>query len=168
MFAPISESGAMMRSIGRRARLASATRRLSNGWPASKPASSRMVVPELPQLISFLGGVRSLFLPCTMSVVASGCSILMPRARMAFTVCMQSSPGRKPRKVQTPLDSAAMITARCEMLLSPGTLISRSIRGARFTRNSISQKITTPRVGSQRLDLRKPSCCTNAARPGHS
>jgi hypothetical protein len=33
-----------------------------------------------------------------------------------------------------------MITARCEMLLSPGTVISRSIRGARFTRNSIDKK----------------------------
>jgi hypothetical protein len=30
-----------------------------------------------------------------------------------------------------------MIAARCEMLLSPGTLISVSIRGARLTRNSI-------------------------------
>jgi hypothetical protein len=42
--------------------------------------------------------------------------------------------------VHTPFDKAAMITARCEMLLSPGTVISRSIRGARFTRNSIDKK----------------------------
>jgi hypothetical protein len=33
-----------------------------------------------------------------------------------------------------------MITARCEMLLSPGTVISMSIRDARFTRNSIDKK----------------------------
>jgi hypothetical protein len=33
-----------------------------------------------------------------------------------------------------------MITARCEILLSPGTVISMSIRGARFTRNSIDKK----------------------------
>ena len=59
------------------------------------------------------------------------------RARIAFTVCMQSSLGRNPRSVHTPLERAATITARCEMLLSPGTLISRSIRGARFIRNSI-------------------------------
>jgi len=32
---------------------------------------------------------------------------------------------------------ALMMTARCEMLLSPGTVISSSIRGARLTRNSI-------------------------------
>ncbi len=50
---------------------------------------------------------------------------------------MQSSLGRNPRNVQMPLDKAAMMTARCEMLLSPGTVISASIRGARFTRNSI-------------------------------
>src|SRR5207244_8531380 len=45
-----------------------------------------------------------------------------------------------PLRVHTPFDKAAMITARCEMLLSPGTVISRSIRGARFTRNSIDKK----------------------------
>src|ERR1700758_1689357 len=71
------------------------------------------------------------------NLVGSGCSILIPRARIAFTVCMQSSLGRNPRSVHTPFESAATITARCEMLLSPGTEISRSIRGARFTRNSI-------------------------------
>jgi len=59
---------------------------------------------------------------------------------MAFTVCMQSSLGRNPRSVHTPFDSAATITARCEMLLSPGTVISMSIRGARFTRNSMANK----------------------------
>jgi len=32
-----------------------------------------------------------------------------------------------------------MITARCEILLSPGTVISRSSRGARLIRNSIDE-----------------------------
>ena len=64
----------------------------------------------------------------------------IPKARIAFTVCIQSSLGRNPRSVHTPFDRAAMITARCEILLSPGTVISRSIRGARFTRNSIDKK----------------------------
>src|SRR5438477_12390973 len=40
-----------------------------------------------------------------------------------------------------------MITARCEILLSPGTVISMSIRGARFTRNSIDKK--KPLVNTQ-------------------
>ena len=34
-----------------------------------------------------------------------------------------------------------MMAVRCEMLLSPGTVISVSIRDARFTRNSI-QSVT--------------------------
>ena len=74
-----------------------------------------------------------------MRISGSGCSIWIPSARNAPTVCMQSSLGTKPRKVQTPFESAAMIAARCEILLSPGTVISASIRGARFTRSSINQ-----------------------------
>src|SRR6266404_2211709 len=93
--------------------------------------------------------------------VGSGCSILIPRARIAFTVCMQSSLGRNPRSVHTPFDSAATITARCEMLLSPGTVISMSIRGARFTRNSMANK--------KRNRYRMLKCCpmesTNRANP---
>src|SRR5260370_30345395 len=98
-----------------------------------------MVVPEFPQSISSFGGVSTRFFPWTERVVGSGCSILIPKARRAFTVRMQSSLGRKPRRVHGLLDSAAIITARWEMLLSPGTVISVSIRGARLTRNSIDQ-----------------------------
>src|SRR4029077_17756745 len=65
-------------------------------------------------------------------------------------VCMQSSLGKKPWSAQTPLDRAAIMAARCEILLSPGTVISASIRGARFMRNSIgagsSQKARAPVV----------------------
>src|SRR5205814_10390943 len=46
-----------------------------------------------------------------------------------------------------------MITARCEILLSPGTVISMSIRGARFTRNSIDKK--KPLVNTQYAMLAK-------------
>src|ERR1700680_1330453 len=137
MFAPIFRSGVITRSMGRRETPASPTRRLSNVCPASKPARSRMVVPEFPQSISSFGGVSTRFFPWTMRVSGSGCSILIPKARSAFTVRMQSLLGRKPRNAQTPLDKAAMMAARWEMLLSPGTVISVSIRGARFTRSSI-------------------------------
>src|SRR5256885_3537778 len=61
----------------------------------------------------------------------------MPSERSALTVCIQSSLGKKPRKLHAPFESAAMIAARCEILLSPGTVISASIRGALFTRSSI-------------------------------
>src|SRR6266513_1415949 len=74
-----------------------------------------------------------------MRISGSGCSIWIPSARNALTVCMQSSLGRSPRRLQTPFERAATIAARCEILLSPGTVISASIRGARFTRNSINQ-----------------------------
>ena len=38
--------------------------------------------------------------------------------------------------LQTPLERAASMIARCDMLLSPGTTISVSSRGARLTRNT--------------------------------
>src|SRR4030095_12898528 len=71
------------------------------------------------------------FLPWTMRVVGSGLSISVPSARIAAMVHRQSSLGRKPRSTQGPLLMAASITARCEMLLSPGTVISARIVGAR-------------------------------------
>jgi hypothetical protein len=48
------------------------------------------------------------------------------------------------------------------MLLSPGTVISRSIRGARFTRNSIDKK--KPLVDTQYGMLNKGRRRANSAR----
>ena len=79
IFAPIRRSGSMMRPIGRFERDASPTSRLSKGCPASIPASSRIVVPELPQSISAFGAAELRLLPCTMSTSGSGCSILIPQ-----------------------------------------------------------------------------------------
>src|SRR5438093_3549373 len=95
--------------------------------------------PRISAIDVLLGGVRTRFFPWTISVSGAGCSILTPKARIALTVRMQSSLGRNPCRVHTPLDKAAMITARCEMLLSPGTVISMSIRGARLIRSSIDE-----------------------------
>ncbi|MCY1553034.1 hypothetical protein D9M68_894760 [compost metagenome] len=47
--APISRSGLATRFIGRLDKDASPVRVLSNVCPASKPASRRMEVPELPR-----------------------------------------------------------------------------------------------------------------------
>ncbi len=55
IFAPISVSGPMMRFMGREESDLSPMSRLLNGWPASSPASRRMVVPELPQSMALLG-----------------------------------------------------------------------------------------------------------------
>jgi len=63
--------------------------------------------------------------------------------------------------VHTPFDKAAIITARCEMLLSPGTVISMSIRGARFTRNSIDKK--KPLVDTQYVMFDKTRARANLA-----
>ena len=46
---PIFASGTATRSIGRALRDSSPISVVSNGWPASRPASSLIVVPELPQ-----------------------------------------------------------------------------------------------------------------------
>ena len=95
-----------------------------------------MVVPELPQLMASPGAESLRLLPCTMSTSGSGCSILIPSARIATTVFMQSTLREKPRRTHGPLASDAIMTARCEMLLSPETVISVSIRGAGFIRSS--------------------------------
>ena len=137
MVAPICRSGVITRSIGRLESDESPTRRVSNFWPASKPASSRMVVAEFPQLMSPAGGLRTRFLPCTIIVFGSGSSIRIPSALNASTVRIQSFALRNPSRRQTPLESAAIIAARCEMLLSPGTVISVSMWDARFTRSSM-------------------------------
>ena len=135
--APICRSGVMTRSIGRLESDESPTRRLSNFWPASKPAISRIVVAEFPQLMSPAGGLRTRFFPWTIIVFGSGSSIRIPSALSPSTVRMQSFALRNPSSRQTPLESAAIIAARWEMLLSPGTVISVSICGARLTRSSM-------------------------------
>ena len=56
-----------------------------------------------------------------------------------------------------------MITARWEILLSPGTVISMSIRGARFTRNSIDKK--KPLVNTQYGMLDKKTRAALIRRP---
>ena len=126
----------MMRPIGRRESEPSPTRRLLKGCAARMPARRRMVVPELPQLIGSVGAVSLRLLPCTIKTSGSGCSILIPSACIARTVFRQSALGEKPRKTHGPLASEATMTARCEMLLSPVTVISASMRGARFIRRS--------------------------------
>src|SRR5437879_9382995 len=95
MSAPIFRNGSMMRSIGRRVSDGFPINRVSKVWPASKPASKRMVVPEPPQSSSCFGGVRTRFLPCTVNTSGSGCSIWIPSAqridRMHAVVARQKS-----------------------------------------------------------------------------
>jgi hypothetical protein len=63
---------------------------------------------------------------------------------------MQSALREKPRRTQGPLASEAIITARCEMLLSPETVISASIRGARLIRKfSMNEEAPNRRPAGQ-------------------
>ena len=79
------------------------------------------------------GALKTPRLPSTMTVPGSGVSMVTPNCSMAFAVLRQSSPSRKLVIVQRPLEIAERRIARCEMLLSPGTVSSVSIAGARRT-----------------------------------
>jgi len=63
MVAPIWPSGTVMRPIGREESDASPNNSESNAWAASRPASSLMPVPELPQSIGATGGLRRIERP---------------------------------------------------------------------------------------------------------
>jgi hypothetical protein len=52
-----------------------------------------------------------------------------PKARIAFKVARQSSLARKPVTSLVPVASPESISDRCEMDLSPGTVIAPDTRG---------------------------------------
>ena len=118
--APIRRSGSATRRIGRRVSEASPTSSVSNGRPASRPISSRMVVPELPQS----SGPRRRGRPAkpTPRTRASSPAISMstPSARSAAAVDRLSPPRPSPRASTAPSASAPNSSARCEIDLSPG------------------------------------------------
>ncbi len=120
--APISSSGSVTRRIGRLDNEESPTSVLSNACPASKPASSRMPVPALPQSIGCVAPRRPCSpAPCTMRSPSDGASIRTPSWASTAAVARVSSPSRKPRIRERPSAMAASIRARCEIDLSPGT-----------------------------------------------
>jgi hypothetical protein len=84
----------------------------------------RMAVPELPQSSGSSGGCSLPLVPWTMRLVFDSTSIDAPMACSARIVQTQSSPGRKPVMTVVPSASAEKSTARCDRLLSPGTLSS--------------------------------------------
>ena len=130
--APIWRRGSITRCIGRLESEASPMRRERKGCAARMPAMRRIVVPEFPQSRSASGLTNRPEMPSTTSVPGSGVSMSTPSWRMAAAVLRQSSPSRKLRITQVPLDREASRTARWEMLLSGGTPISVSMRAARL------------------------------------
>ena len=112
----------MTRSIGRRDSDSSPASSLSNGWAASSPASRRMVVPELPQS----SGSRAARSPAMPTPPMLDPSISTPSARMHDAVDWTSAPVDSPRTLLSPEAIEPRISARCEIDLSPGTLIAPS------------------------------------------
>jgi len=124
MRAPMRVSGSTTRFMGRLRRYWSPVTTEKNDCPASRPVIRRMVVPELPQSITSPGSLR----PCSplprMTTVSPSSAISTPMERKAPMVAILSPPRRKPRTVVVPLAMAPSMIERCEMDLSPGTVIS--------------------------------------------
>lgn len=116
-----------MRPMGREQSEASPVISVSNGCPASSPASRRMPVPELPMSRMPAGGCSAPPVPL-MVMRPSVCVISAPSASMALRVLRQSSLSRNPLISDVPSASAASIATRWDMLLSPGTRSCPSMR----------------------------------------
>jgi hypothetical protein len=113
-----------MRFIGRRLSDASPSSVDMNGRPATMPERSRMVVPEFPQSITFLGAASpSNPLPSTVSSRSSP-EILTPSVLKASIVLWLSSPPERFAMRLVPFAIAEKITARWPIDLSPGTVSS--------------------------------------------
>ncbi len=128
-FAPISRSGATTRSIGLVVSDSSPLSSEANPCAASNPASSLIVVPEFPQSSASADAWR----PCMPTPRTTESSISTPSARMQPAVDLTSAPVDRPRTWLSPSAIEPRISARCEIDLSPGTVISPSRRRALLT-----------------------------------
>ena len=90
-------------------------------WPDKSPKSNRVVVPELPQSN---GSVGSENLPPFTTTSFPSLLILIPQASKHFRVDCTSTPVDRLDIRDSPFAKAANISARWEMDLSPGKMIS--------------------------------------------
>ena len=124
IIAPISTKGSITRPMGRLARESSPFKMVLNFWPANKPQSSRIDVPELPKSSVSVGNDKPCIpTPWTVIHPFLGPSIITPIFLKADKVDKASSPSKKPVTSVTPSAIAPNIIARCEIDLSPGTRI---------------------------------------------
>ena len=124
MSAPICVSGSMMRFIGRLWIEASPFKTEVKFCPERMPEISRVVVPLFP-VSSVSAGAVSPCRPFPWIRMRSGVfSMSTPSLRKQLIVERQSAPCRKFVTSVVPSASAPNMTARCEMDLSPGTVIS--------------------------------------------
>ena len=114
--APIRCRGSTTRSIGRRDSDSSPVSSLSNSCAASSPASSRIVVPELPQSRDAAAARK----PRMPRPVICESWIETPRSRRHAAVDCTSAPGDRPRTWLSPDAMEPRMRARCEIDLSPG------------------------------------------------
>jgi hypothetical protein len=154
MRAPIRRSGSITRRIGRFDSEASPISVDSKRWPESNPVNSRIPVPALPQSsASDVPRKPCNPTPCTTRSLGPGASMRTPSRSKMRAVARVSSPSRNPVMRELPSASAASITARCEIDLSPGTVsVPESPLPARANQ-SLMRGPAAPR-GSARSPLR--------------
>ena len=120
MMACMARSGSATRSIGRRRSEASPSSTTMPAPPAARPATRRMVVPELAQSIA----TRSLTPrsgPWPWMRRAPSCSeTCAPRVCTAASVARTSAPPGTPLSTVVPSARAPRRSARCAIDLSPG------------------------------------------------
>ena len=119
--APSVRSGRATRSIGRRRSDASPSKRAAIPRPAHRPSSKRVVVPELRASIVSSGSRSSPPVTTRSSPRSSTCA---PSARIAASVARTSAPRLSAEMRDAPRAAAAMMSARCEIDLSPATRTS--------------------------------------------
>ncbi len=119
MAAPICVSGSMIRRMGRRLRDSSPIISLRNSYPATTPASMRIVDPLLPQSSATVGAVRLPPRP-SISIFDRLRVTSAPRFSTQLRVLAQSAALEKLSRRVVPSAIAPSIAYRCEMDLSPG------------------------------------------------
>jgi hypothetical protein len=119
--APRDRNGPRTRIIGRRLNDSSPCKILLKFCAASRPARSRMVVPELPQS-SDVPGTPKPNRPTPLTIAHEPSIVIAtPIARSALAVDKLSPPGTNPSTCVTPSAMAPKRSARCPTLLSEGT-----------------------------------------------
>ena len=122
--APICASGSLTRAIGRERSESSPVMKAVKGCPARRPNRRRAPVPELPRSSGRSGSARPPTpTPSTCHAPSARRSTATPRSRSACAVASTSAPSSRPRMLLSPTAIAASISTRCEIDLSPGTVV---------------------------------------------
>src|SRR5205814_8978586 len=118
--------GPVNRRIGRCRNDASPVKVAGNFWPAKTPRTIRAVVPEFPQF-KREPGARSRE-PEILTPDSWIREMSAPNWRRTLALLFTSSPVSKPAISLVPRASAASMSTRCEMLLSPGGRTTPAMR----------------------------------------